>query len=565
MERGTEVPVKGAGRLKVGLLLPEDGCVAWVEHLVREIAAASFAEVALIGVAGRADARPRPRTSLLWRLYSGLDRAGARSRPDAFARADLAAAVPVEIRRFDPRGPLPSCAGLDVLLLLGELAGLRGRLTPPRFGLWWFAGGDGAGAAEVISETAATATTLWAALPDGRERPLCRSWSRTNDKSVRRNRQRRFWKAAHLPARKLRELHLLGAAALAGAGGSAPGPGEPARSRDHAAAQRRQSGPGAQAPAGPARNSDGEDVSAPGNLETAAFALRLARRALCGAVETTLYRPQWCLAYERDPEPARVRPERLRRLIPPGDRFWADPFPVEAGGRCFVFVEEWLYRRGKGRISVLELEGDTVMEAGTALEESHHLSHPFLFRWNGRLYMIPESGGARRVELYRCLSFPLRWERDRVLLDGLSGVDATLEEIDGAWWMFLNVGKRGISNHDELHLYYADSPLGPWREHARNPVKSDARSARPAGRLIRDDGQLLRPAQDCTPRYGSAVCLQRILELTPDRFAEEPVARLGAEAVPGADRIHTLNGCGGVRFIDFQRRLPRIAWGRPHG
>ena len=534
MERGNGMPVKEGAMLKVGLLLPANGSVAWVEHLVREIAAAPVAEIALIGAAERRDAGLRPVAAFLWRLYTALDRAGARIRPDAFAMADLSASVPVEIQRFDPREPLPSSDGLDVLLLLGEAAGIRGQLHPPRYGLWWFAGGCGAGAAEVVSGAAATATTLWAALPDKGKHPICRSWSRTNDKSVWRNRQRHCWKAAHMPARKLRELHHMGAAALACAGGP------PGKSAEAA--------------------SESEEVAGPGNLETAAFALRLARRALRGAVETTLYRPQWCLAYERDPEPARLSPGRLRRLIPPGDRFWADPFPVEADGRCFVFVEEWLYRRGKGRISVLELEGESVREAGTAIEASHHLSHPFLFRWNDDLYMIPESGGNRCVELYRCLSFPLSWERDRVLLEGLRGVDATLEEIDRTWWMFLNVGKRGISNHDELHLYYAESPLGPWREHAGNPVKSDVRSSRPAGRLIRDNGQLLRPAQDCTPRYGSAICLHRILELTPDRFVEEPVARLEADAVPGADRIHTLNGCGGIRFIDFQRRRPRIGW-----
>ena len=526
-------------RLKVGLLLPAEGCVAWVEHLVREIAVTSFSEVVLIGVAEPPDDGLRPRTGFLWRLYTAIDRVWARSRPDAFAAAEPSTATPADIQRFDPRQPLPSCAGLDVLLLLGEMAELRRQVRPPRYGLWWFEGGSGAGAPEVLSGAAATTTTLWAELPEGSERPVCRSWSRTNDKSVWRNRQRTCWKAALLPARKLREVHDRGAEALSEVSGAPPEGAVPALSRDA--------------------------VATAGNLETAAFALRLAGRAMRGAVEAALFRPQWCLAYERDPHPVHVRPDRLRQVIPPRDRFWADPFPVEVDGRCFVFVEEWLYRRGKGRISVLELEGETISEAGTALEASHHLSHPFLFRWNDQLYMVPESGSNRCVELYRCLSFPLHWERDRVLLDGLCGVDATLEEIDRTWWMFLNVGKRGISNHDELHLYYADSPLGPWREHAGNPVKSDVRSSRPAGRLIRNGGELLRPAQDCTPRYGSAVCLHRILELTPDRFAEEPVARFEAGAIPDAVRTHTLNGCGGVRFIDFQRRAPRLAGGRWHG
>ena len=526
-------------RLKVGLLLPPDGSVAWVECLVREIAATAVAEVALIGVVEGPDAGLRPRTGRLWRLYTALDRVCARIRPDAFAAADLSAATSEGIERFDPGRPLPSCAGLDVLLLLGEMAELRRRIPPPRYGLWWFGGGSGAGAPEVVSGTAATPTTLWAALPDGSERPVYRSWSRTNDKSVLRNRQRHWWKAAHLPARKLREVHDRGAEALSKVSRSPPEGAAGTPSRD--------------------------GVATAGNLETAAFALGLAGRALRGAVDAAFFRPQWCLAYERDPEPIKVRPGRLRQVIPPRDRFWADPFPVEVEGRCFVFVEEWLYRLGKGRISVLELEGEGISEAGTALEASYHLSHPFLFHWNDQFYMVPESGSNRCVELYRCLSFPLHWERDRVLLDGLRGVDATLEEIDRTWWMFLNVGKRGISNHDELHLYYADSPLGPWREHARNPVKSDVRSSRPAGRLIRNGGELLRPAQDCTPRYGSAICLHRILELTPDRFAEEPVVRFEAGAIPGADRTHTVNGCGGMRFIDFQRRAPRFAWERAQG
>ena len=145
MERGNfEVPpVKGAARLKVGILLPAEGCVAWVEHLVREIAAASFSEVAFIGVAERPDGGRRPMTGLLWRLYTAIDRVWARSSPDAFAAADLSAATPERIERFDPGRPLPSCAGLDVLLLLGDTAELRGQVPRPRYGLWWFDGGSG--------------------------------------------------------------------------------------------------------------------------------------------------------------------------------------------------------------------------------------------------------------------------------------------------------------------------------------------------------------------------------------------------------------------------------------
>ena len=54
--------------------------------------------------------------------------------------------------------------------------------------------------------------------------------------------------------------------------------------------------------------------------------------------------------------------------------------------------------------------------------------------------------------------------------------DATLAEIAGVWRMFVNVAEEGASKNDELHLYYAETPLGPWRPHRRprNPPYSSS-------------------------------------------------------------------------------------------
>ena len=60
------------------------------------------------------------------------------------------------------------------------------------------------------------------------------------------------------------------------------------------------------------------------------------------------------------------------------------------------------------------------------LERDHHLSYPFVFEHEGVVYMLPERGEAGRVELHRAVAFPDEWRLDRVLLDGLTAVDATL-------------------------------------------------------------------------------------------------------------------------------------------
>ena len=74
--------------------------------------------------------------------------------------------------------------------------------------------------------------------------------------------------------------------------------------------------------------------------------------------------------------------------------------------------------------------------------------------------------------------------------------------------------------------FHAPSLEGPWHPHPRNPIVSDVRGARPAGPFIHDGDRLLRPAQDCSGRYGRAVVFKEVLELSPTDYREVEVARL---------------------------------------
>jgi hypothetical protein len=106
---------------------------------------------------------------------------------------------------------------------------------------------------------------------------------------------------------------------------------------------------------------------------------------------------------------------------------------------------------------------------------------------------------------------------------------------------------------DELHLYHARELLGEWQPHRRNPVKSDARSTRPAGRTYWRNGALHRPAQICAPRFGAGLAIQRVLRLTPEDYAERQVARVLPQA--GILGLHTVNRAGPLTVIDaFARR-----------
>jgi hypothetical protein len=106
--------------------------------------------------------------------------------------------------------------------------------------------------------------------------------------------------------------------------------------------------------------------------------------------------------------------------------------------------------------------------------------------------------------------------------------------------------------------------------HPENPVVSDVRSARPAGRVFRHDGRLIRPAQDCSRGYGTAVVFNRIDVLTTDEYAESPVGRIEPNWAPGLVGTHTYNSSGGIEVVDgrrFELRVrprQRSARGRGH-
>jgi hypothetical protein len=265
------------------------------------------------------------------------------------------------------------------------------------------------------------------------------------------------------------------------------------------------------------------------------------------------WREQWQLAYYfADQDESGVRFDRLRYLVPPKDRFWADPFALEHEGRYFIFFEELLFRTRKGRIMAIEVfENGEAGEPQVALERPYHLSYPFVFSWEGSLYMMPETAANGTVEVYRCEEFPLRWSLHRVVLENISAYDATLWSENGCWWMFVNVAEPGADSSDELHLYSSPTPLGPWSAHHANPVVSDVRRARPAGPMFVRDGKLFRPSQDCSRAYGHCVLINRVDVLRDDEYKETTVQKISPGWRKDILHVHTLGGAGRLRVIDY--------------
>lgn len=236
----------------------------------------------------------------------------------------------------------------------------------------------------------------------------------------------------------------------------------------------------------------------------------------------------------------------------PRGRYWADPFVYTRGGRQVCFVEEVDPRTKRGHIAVLEVTGTRLVELGVALREPFHLSFPYVFEYRGELYMCPESSAAGEVRVYRCLEFPLRWELAQVLMRGVSAADPLIFEKGGRWWLLANIDEAATGDHcSELYLFSADSPLSTrWTPHPQNPLLIDSIGGRNGGLIVDGEKRYRVGQSQGFDRYGESLRVYEITELSPERYAEQCVAKIKPDFRMGLCGTHHLSTDGTTTVVD---------------
>lgn len=296
--------------------------------------------------------------------------------------------------------------------------------------------------------------------------------------------------------------------------------------------------------------------TAPANLQAIVFMLRSAWRFARIVWAKLSHHDQWNIGIVAAPIEtflvAGARPPVRWLPKPERNHFLADPFPSDDTA---LFVEEFDYHTGKGTIAVLTMADEGTYSAPrTVITSPVHLSYPYLIHYQGDVYCVPESGEAGEIALYKATAYPNQWTKCMTLIEGFAGLDATLFPHNGRWWLLCT--EQGIFSDIMLHAWYAPDLFGPWVPHAGNPLKTDVRSSRPAGRPFVHRGQLYRPAQDCSRTYGGAVAINRVVRLTPTAFEEETVAVVEPYAdSPYRYGLHTLSTFDQYTVIDGEGRM----------
>lgn len=201
--------------------------------------------------------------------------------------------------------------------------------------------------------------------------------------------------------------------------------------------------------------------------------------------------------------------------------FVADPFMLRVDNIWYMFFEVMNKKTNKGEIGLaLSNNGWNWTYQQIVLAEPFHLSYPYVFTWMNDYYMIPESYQAGSVRLYKASKFPVEWSFIGTLLSGGVFLDSSIFYVNNHWWMFTETNPN--HKYDTLRLYYADNLMGPWLEHPKSPIITEnAHIARPAGRVVVIDSEVVRYTQDCYPMYGTQVRAFKITHLTTAGYHEQ--------------------------------------------
>jgi len=246
-------------------------------------------------------------------------------------------------------------------------------------------------------------------------------------------------------------------------------------------------------------------------------------------------------AYEKIPNPVLTAENVTDRHA----EFLADPFMVREKDTWYLFFEVMNAQTQLGEIGLAESpEGLKWHYKQIVLNESFHMSYPYVFKFQNDYYMVPETYQASEIRLYKAVKFPTHWTLVKVLLKNQAFKDTSLFQYQDKWWLLTETSP--VMKNDTLRLHFADQLTGPWHEHPKSPVISrNPHIARPAGRVLVLGDKILRFAQDDFPTYGLRVRAFEITDLSETAYAEKEIFMFPGVSLTGrgwnADGMHNID------------------------
>ncbi|WP_391591478.1 glucosamine inositolphosphorylceramide transferase family protein [Yersinia rohdei] len=232
--------------------------------------------------------------------------------------------------------------------------------------------------------------------------------------------------------------------------------------------------------------------------------------------------------------------------------FQADPFIIDKDNHLYIFYEAFSFRNSKGILRCRILNSDMLEISDVKLkgfDDLHcHLSFPFLFHLDGKLFMIPESSERKEIILFQSVDFPARWEKVKVLVSDMAVTDNVIFELEGIYYLV------STTMDYEMIIHTADNIFGEWK--MISPTLDVCNyHHRSAGTPYSINNKTYIFTQECNPNeYGKSIYIKELTKLTSQDYEEKLIGKINPN-INNSDGIHTINFTDNYIVYDTKRLI----------
>lgn len=244
-------------------------------------------------------------------------------------------------------------------------------------------------------------------------------------------------------------------------------------------------------------------------------------------------------------------------------RYWyADPFLFAKDGELFLFAEFFDNKTDSGKIGCLKYKDGKFVDPKVVISEKYHMSYPFVFERDGDIYMMPETCLDKKIQLYKAVDFPNKWEKCRTIIDNAEFVDSVI-------YNDFIIANRRHWPEDAMSIDLEIFNFKTGEPHILNPIFVKSYCDRGAGAVFNLDGYPVRPVQDATEKvYGKSIVFKKIKKLDHDNFEQEAVFTFSYDMIDSDLKqapagTHTYAFLNGIEIVDVKLKrfnFKRIFW-----
>jgi len=245
------------------------------------------------------------------------------------------------------------------------------------------------------------------------------------------------------------------------------------------------------------------------------------------------------------------------KTIPHSDNEWfADPFVYCHNGEYYVFMEVMMNGKGYAGIGYSKIVDGELTKPEVVIDYGKHLSFPFVFDFEGEIFIMPESCSEQKIKLFKCVEFPTKWEEYSFCEDKRAFYDTVLFEEKGRNYLFTSHPTTDLYG-SKLYLMELEGKCTDLKIASEKVISEDYSNSRQAGKMLRRDGKLIRVAQDCSKNeYGRALEFLEVDSL--DDYSEHLIRHIEPKDIKtetkigGKTGIHTYNRVDNFEVIDLK-------------